>query len=269
MADRVLARLERMTADEWNYDNPHNRILVALFCLECFLLRAKSPDALADRLRAIADKRSKRSLIGQRIGITVNGPSSIKGGGEDFTRLCSYLVIDKRMLDLVLEEFPSWDVDAQHFYVFGPKVLSEDVVEPMRRDPKYKQNARAEEFGVFDHPAVAGLLGTQASSLAGKAKKPLGQKELDKAAKALIATLVADINKVRGKKQKEKAIWIAAVHQLIELRAAAGHECPEELIGHILGVDGWGPKDPPAFEMLDAKDDELDRWFNYIDEATG
>ena len=100
------------------------------------------------------------------------------------------------------------------------------------------------------------------------AAKPITDAALDRLARARIKQLVADVEAARGNVKAEEKLWVAAVHALIELRAAAGNPCPSELLGHILGVDGWGPKDPPAFDMLGAGDDERERWFDYIEVAT-
>ncbi len=269
VADRIVARLERMTATEWKFDNPHNRILTLIGCLEYLLLRCpEQAAALCERLRVVHRKRAKQTLIAQRLAIAITGRGRIKGSGEDYTSLCGYLVGSKAMLAIALAEHGSWVVDPQHVYLFGPSVLTPARTEPMRRDPRYKQQQRAEAFSVFKHPAVTKMLAEQSKSVAAKQAKPLSEAQLDRLARARIKRLVAEVNAVRGKVKAEKAVWTAAVGELIELRAAAGDPCPEELIGHMLGVDGWGESDPPAFDMLEATEAETGRWFDYIDAVT-
>lgn len=135
--------------------------------------------------------------------------------------------------------------------------------------------ARAEQERLVREKLKKGYVKTRVPKAAATSKpnptrapprKQLTEAQFDREGKGLIKKLVADVKKMRGKVASEAKLWKEAVRGLVELRAAAGVWCPEELMGHILGVDGWA-KQRPAFEMLAPTDEERSRWLDYILEA--
>jgi predicted DNA-binding WGR domain protein len=118
--------------------------------------------------------------------------------------------------------------------------------------------------------AAGGAVGDALAALAGPsaagAKKPprmLSGGELDRRMGALFKEAVAAVKKVRGDAAAEHRAWAKAALDAAELRAGAGDIAPDEKLGHIFGVDGWGKFDPP-FQTLGASEAETDRWFAAI-----
>jgi hypothetical protein len=284
IADRIVSRLERFKKAEWASDNPHDTSIILISLLEPLLLRIplKPALALSARLRKLAPA-TKKGLPAIRLRWLL--ASHLPAVEAEFLYNVPIQTSDRAGLRKYLEhQYSDWLLSPQHLFIAGPDIVDDKRhIAKLRRMPGWRQKWFCEAFGIIRHPVIAKMMkalegsrgagGLPEAWLAehGSGKKPkpvkqtfLSKREVDAGVKKLFDKLVADVEAVRGKPAKEKPIWIKAVHDLIELRAAGGDPTPEFHIGHILAVDGWGKLLPPL-ETLEPEGDENDRWLDMID----
>lgn len=296
VADRIVTRLERFKKTEWADDNPNSLSIIVVSLLEPLLLRVPYEPALAlvARLRAIKPS-SKQGLPAVRLRWLLEShvPDAVELEDGAFLYSVPVQISDRAALAKYLEHpYTDWLLNPQHLFVAGPGIVDEKRhVAKLKRMPAWRQKWVCEVFGILQHPAIAkmmhALVGSRGAgglpeawlTAHGDGAKPvapprtelLSRRELDAGVKALFERLVTGIAAVRGDPAKEQPLWVKAVTDLIELRAAAGDVMPEAHVGHILAVDGWSVSRkqylPPPLETLEATDDETDRWMGFIDEG--
>jgi hypothetical protein len=157
MLDRTITAIEK--TKRWVTTNPHDRGLQTLFAAECFLLRADRDAAMraSTRLAAVLAKRPPASILSQRLAMMMTGGSTLSDGALHLLR--GFLTIDRALVERYLaHEHASWRIDPQQLYVFGPNLLTDKIIAPMKRDPPWKQQERAEVFTILRHPQVDRML---------------------------------------------------------------------------------------------------------------
>lgn len=298
VAERIVARLERFTKPEWADDNPNSLSIIVVSLLEPLLLRVAYEPAIAlvARLRAIAPS-ARKGLPAVRLRWLLDShvPDAAELEDGEFLYNVPVQISDRKALAKYLEHaYSDWLLNPQHLFVAGAGIVDEQRhIAKLKRMPAWRQKWVCEVFGIIQHPVIARMMkalegsrgagGLPEAWLAahedGAQPVPatrtdvLSRRELDAGVKSLFEKLVNGIEAVRGDPAKEQPLWVKAVTDLIELRAAAGDPTPEAQVGHILAVDGWSPRRgkflPPPLETLDADDDENERWMDFIDEAMG
>jgi hypothetical protein len=279
-------------------DRPAVWAMPVIACLELFVLRADDRllhEDVEQRLRALAPRHAGK-LIGQRIRLTLEGPSAYPEVKDHFHYDVEHLRIDEATIDAYLaHEYADWLYTPQVARMFGAARAPAKLVSAARRAPAWKQEERCVGFGPIRHALVGalmnGMVGSKgakglpeawlaahpelAPSGAGlvkvtattkKVSRP-SAKTVDRTVVAALDALAAAMKTARGDVKAERAAITTAVHAIIEVRAASGEVNPDAHVGHVLMLDGWGGRGAPL-DGLDATEAEITRWGELIDAAT-
>lgn len=90
------------------------------------------------------------------------------------------------------------------------------------------------------------------------------QRAADKALRALAEELRDSFPEVRGDEAAEAALWERVVDSWIAIKLEAGHSEPWEFVADVLVLEGFGKREPPPFDALEASDEESKRWSDVI-----
>lgn len=192
-AERTIAALERL--DFSKIDRPASWSIVAIGCLELFVLRADDDalhDEVVERLGAIA-KRAGNSLVAARVRLTLEGAKAHPAVKDLLHYNADWLSVDEAHFPKYLShEYADRLYTPIVARVAGPGLVPAKLADSARRQPVWKQLERCETFECVKHQFVVELFAGMVGSKGAKGKPEAWLAEHLEFARPTLERLVAE-----------------------------------------------------------------------------